>query len=97
VLGLIGIASIMLSWRYGHKFLPAISNRPFRVIIEAACCLASVGGMMLFIRFIPQFLGQIPVGQMLVSSLWTWAATAILGGMAYGLEKAARKTNERYV
>jgi len=97
VLGLVGITSILLSWRYGHRLLPAISSRRFRVVIEAACCLASAGGMMLFIKFIPFFLGQIPVGQMLVLSLWTWAATAILGGMVYGLEKAARKTNEQYV
>lgn len=97
VLGFAGITSIMLSWRYGHRFLPAISNRLFRVVIEAACCLASIGGMVLFIKFIPYFLGQIPVGQMLVSSLWAWAATAILAGMACGLEITARKTNERYV
>jgi len=96
-LGLVGITSIMLSWRYGYRFLPAISSWPARAAIEAACCLASVGGMVLFIKIIPYFLGQIPVGQILVSSLWTWAATAILGGMAYGLEKAARKANEQYV
>ncbi len=97
VLGLAGITSIVLCWRYGHRFLPAISSRVIRVAVEAACCLASVGGMVLFIEFIPQFLGQIPVGQMLVSFLWVWAAMAILGGMARGLEKAAREKNERYV
>jgi hypothetical protein len=95
--GLAAIASIILSWRYGHGFLPAISDRRVRAAIEAVCCLASVGGMMLFIKFVPHFLGQIPAGQMLVSILWIWTAMAILGGTVYGLEKAARKTNEQYV
>jgi len=97
VLGLAAIASIILCWRYGHRFLPAIGSHRVRAGIEAACCLASVAGMMLFIEFIPHFLGQIPEGQMLVSSLWAWTAMTILGGMVYGLEKAAHKTNERYV
>ncbi len=97
VLGFVALASIILCWRYGHGFLPAISNRLIRMAVEAACCLASVGGMMLFIKFIPQFLGQIPVGQMLVSSLWVWTVMAILGGMAIGLEKAVRKSHEQYV
>ena len=97
ILGFVAIALIILSWRYGHKFLPAISSRLFRIAIEAACCLASVGGMMLFIKFIPNFLGQIPVGQMLVLFLWVWMALAILGGTVFGLEKAARKASEQYV
>jgi hypothetical protein len=97
MLGLVAVTSIILSWRYGYGVLPAISSQQIRAAIEAACCLASIGGMMLFIKFIPYFLGHISVGQMLVSSLWTWAAMAILGGMALGFERAARKTNEQYV
>ena len=97
MLGLAAVASIILSWHYSREFLPAISSRLTRVAIESACCLASVGGMILFIKFIPHFLGQIPVGQMLVSILWVWTAMAILGAMAYGLEKTARKTTEQYV
>ena len=97
MLGLVAVASIILCWRFGHRFLPAIGSQQIRAAIETACCLASVGGMMLFIEFIPHFLGQVPVGQMLVSTLWAWTVMAILGGMAHGLEKAARKTNEQYV
>jgi hypothetical protein len=96
-LGLAAAASIVLSWQYGHKFLPAISNQPIRMTVETACCLASLGGMMMFIKFIPRFLGQIPVGQMLVSILWAWTVIAILGAMVWGLEKTARKANEQYV
>jgi hypothetical protein len=97
LLGLAAAASIVLSWRYGHKFLPAISNQLIRVAVETACCLASLGGMMMFIKFIPRFLGQIPVGQMLVSILWAWTVMAVLGAMVCGLEKTARKANEQYV
>ena len=97
MLGLVAFTSIILSWRYAPRFLPAISNRRVRAAIGAACCLASGSGMMLFIKFIPHFLGQIPVGQLLVSFLWAWTAMAILGGMAYGFEKAARKNGEQYV
>ena len=97
VLGLAAVASVLLSWRYGHVFLPATSNPRARTAAGAACCLASIGGMMLFIEFLQHSLGRIPVGQLFVSSVWAWSALAILGGMANGLEKAARKTNERYV
>jgi hypothetical protein len=97
MLGLAAVTSIVLFWRYGHGFLPAISNRLIRVAVQTACCLASIGGMMLFIEFIPHFIGQVPVGQLLLSTLWAWTATAILGGMVCGLETAARKTNEQYV
>ena len=92
VLGLAAVASIILSWRYGHRFLPVINRKRFRMAVQAACCLASVGGMMLFIELIPRFLGQIPVGQMLISFLWGWTVMAVLGGVGYGLEKAARKS-----
>jgi hypothetical protein len=96
-LGLAAIASIILSWRYGHGFLPVISGPQVRVVAGVACCFASFGGMMLFTKFIQYFLERIPVGQLLVSSLWVWAAMAILGGVAYVLEKTARNTNEPYV
>jgi hypothetical protein len=69
-LGLVAVASIIVCWRNGHRFLPAIGSRRVRAAIEAVCCLASVGGMMLFIEFIPHFIGQVPVGQLLVLTLW---------------------------
>ena len=96
LLGLAPVAVIILSWLYGDRFLPIIRHHHARSAIGVLCCLASVGGMMLFIKFIPHFLGQIPVGQMLVSILWAWTAITILGGTVCGLEKAAQKTNERY-
>ncbi len=96
-LGLAAVASIILSWRYGHGFLPVISRPRVRAGVGAVCCFASVGGMMLFTKLIQHFLGRIPAGQLLAASLWVWAAMAIVGGIAHGFEKAARKTNKRYV
>ena len=96
-LGLAAVASIILSWRYGHGFLPVISRPRVRAGVGAVCCFASVGGMMLFTKLIQHFLGRIPAGQLLAASLWVWAAMAIVGGMAHGFQKAARKTNKRYV
>jgi hypothetical protein len=97
MLGLAAIASIIWSWRYGHRFLPAIAHQRVRAAAGAACCLVSVGGMMLFTQFISYFLGRIPVGQLLASSVCPWSAMAIFAGMAFGLDRAARKTNEQHV
>jgi hypothetical protein len=101
LLGLAALSTTFFSWRYGHRFLPAIRNWRIRTTIGAVCCLASICGIMLFIKFIPHFFEhgnpEIPIGQLLASFLWAWTAMAILGGMAYGLEKAAHNTNEPYV
>ncbi len=97
VLGVIAVAAIILSWRYGRRFLPAIQRQRIRTAIGGLCCLASVGGMMLFIKSIlPHFLNQpagasLPVGRMLVSFVWIWTGMAILGGIGYGLTEAARR------
>jgi hypothetical protein len=40
---------------------------------------------------------DLPIGKVLVSVVWVFSAMAILGGMAYGFEKAARKSNNQYV
>ena len=96
LLGLTAVATIVLSCQYGHRFLPVIRNPRIRTVIGAGCCLACVAGMRLFMHFLPRFIvlpagKEIPVGQFLTSFIWTWTAIAILGGVAYGLEKAARK------
>jgi len=103
VLGLIAIAIMILSWRYRHRFLPVIHRQQIRTVIGGLCCLASIGGMMLFIKaIVPHFLNlpagtDLPVGQMLVSFVWAWAGMAILGGVGYGLTEAAPKSNGQYV
>ena len=98
LLGLAAVTAIIFSWLHGGRFLPTIHHQRVRSVIGLSCCLASVGGMMLFIKSImPRYLelaagAELPVGRMLVSFMWAWAAMAILGGVGYGLEKAARKS-----
>jgi hypothetical protein len=100
VLGVIAVAAIILSWRYSPGFLPAIHRQRIRTAIGGLCCLASLGGMMLFIQSIlPHFLNlpagaTLPVGQMLVSFVWIWTVMAILGGIGYGLTEADRRHTE---
>jgi hypothetical protein len=100
--GLTGVVLAILSWLPGHKFIPAIHNRRVRTAIGAMCCLASVGGILLYIILgVPFFVAhhgpENAEGPLFVSFLWVSVVMAILGGMAYGLEKAARKNNQRYV
>ena len=48
----------------------------------------AISVMMLFIRFIPQFLEQIPVGQMLVSFLWVWGGNGNPWRNGFGSRKS---------
>jgi hypothetical protein len=103
LLGLAAVAAVLLSWRYGYRFLPVIRHQWIRVMIGGICCLA--GGMWLrvyLIYFVPNSLAQAvgaeaSLGWFMASFLWAWSAFAILGGIVYGLEKAVRKHNEQYV
>src|ERR1035437_1197283 len=85
------VATIVLSWRYNHKLLPAIRNQLFRRAVGIVC----YGGCLLWIRF---GIFQFPPGGSHPRSLWMpafifgleWTMMAILGGVGHGLEKAAR-------
>jgi hypothetical protein len=86
----ITIATIVLSWKYNHKLLPVIGNLPLRRSIGIAC----YGGCLLWIRFV---VFHFPVGLhggiVLPSLIFgaEWTVMAILGGVGYGLEKAATR------
>ena len=102
VLGSSAMAATFLSWRHGYRFLPVIRNQPVRTAIGGACCLAGIIWIQLCIHFVPHFIvhpagSDLPFGQFMAAFLWAWNLMAILGGMAYGLEKAARRNDERYV
>ncbi len=43
----ITVTTIVLSWKYNHKFLPVISNQPLRRAVGIVC----YGGCLLWIRF----------------------------------------------
>ena len=85
------VATIVLSWRYNHKLLPVIRNQLLRRSVGVAC----YGACLLWIRF---GIFHFPPGGSHPRSLWLpllvfgseWMAMAILGGVGYGLEKAAR-------
>jgi hypothetical protein len=112
---LLGLAAVAVtffaiaSWRFSHKYLPAISNRRLRMVAGAACSLAGVvwlyafGGVLLYV-IVPQVLGGLrttptenfyPAFAIGISFLWAIALAAILGSIAYGLEEAARRANRR--
>jgi hypothetical protein len=92
------VAITALSLKYNHKFLPVIHNQLLRRAIGIMCYV----GCLLWTRFalfyLPGFVlsylhknatGSIPLVLFLLGA--NWAMIAILGGIAYGLEKAARE------
>ncbi len=102
LLGLSALAATLLSWRYGYRFLPVIRNQPVRAAIGGACCLVGIIWIQLCIYFVPHFMvhpagSDLPFGQFMAAFLWAWNLMAILGGIAYGLEKAARRNDKHYV
>jgi hypothetical protein len=86
----ITVAATVLSWKYNHKLLPVIRNQPLRRIVGIVCYV----GCLLWIRFV---LFHLPSGvtgsRFLLLFLFgsQWRVMAILGGIGYGLEKAAAK------
>jgi hypothetical protein len=90
--GLLAVAAIILAWYQGGRWLPALRLSWLRPLTGVLCCLASLGGMELFITAIaPHYLAQaagasLPVGPMLIAFVWTWAAAAMLGILAYKLQ-----------
>ena len=88
------IATIVLSWRYNHKLLPAIHNQLPRRAVGLVCYV----GCLLWIRFV---LFHLPAGVLHSQSIFLvlfifgleCTVIAILGGVSHGLEKAASKTS----
>jgi len=97
MLGLAAVATAILSWRYNHKFLPVILNQRTRTGIGLACCLLASAWMALLIQFILPNLVVVPagsemsVGRVLNVLLWAMTFAAVLGSIAYGLEKVTHK------
>jgi hypothetical protein len=86
------IATIVLSWKYNHKFLPVIRNQRLRRAVGIMC----YGGCLLWIRFgifhVPPA-GLHPRNFLLPLFVFglEWTVMAILGGVGHGLEKAAHR------
>ena len=93
----------LASWRFSHKFLPVIRNRRVRLVTSIACGAVGLAGLYVFGALLPTVIvphvfadssighaGELrPVFAMGISILWAMAFTAVLGGIAYGLEEAA--------
>ncbi|MFZ1074538.1 MAG: permease prefix domain 1-containing protein [Verrucomicrobiia bacterium] len=86
------IATIVLSWEYNQKLLPAIHNQLLRRAVGIVC----YAGCLLWIRFV---LFHLPAGVLHTRNIFLvlfifgleCTAIAILGGIGHGLEKAARE------
>ncbi len=97
ILGLIAVATSYLFWKYSHKFLPAIKHEFTRATIGFASCIASVIWIQLFsMEILPGLIVhpagmEVPLGRLVTAILWACTAMAILSGIGYGLEKAARE------
>jgi hypothetical protein len=102
IMGFIAVALAILSWRYGGRVLPAIPHQRARTVVGFLICLASIGGIMLFIKSVPQLLivpagADFPVGRVLMAFVAVWTVAAMLAAVAYRLEDAAHKNNDQYV
>jgi len=100
--------------RFNYKLLPVIRNKRIRTWIGLACGLVAVGWLAVFSDLLPNVIVpralrhldvNAPVESMQavfvvgLSLLWAMTLAAILGGIAYGLEEAARRRTkmEAYV
>jgi hypothetical protein len=96
-LGLAAFAVTALGWKYNHKFLPVVRNHWHRAAIGFAGCIGCLIWIQFFILdFVPQMLihpgSVLHQGLMMAGFLWGWTVMAILGGVGFGLERAARKS-----
>jgi hypothetical protein len=102
IYGLAAVALTVLSivsWRFSHKYLPVIRNRPVRMAVGVACGLTGVIWLFAFIgKLLPDFVLDGVASGELESMLrvvllipWAMALTAVLGSIAYGLEEAVRR------
>jgi hypothetical protein len=96
----ITVAASVLSWRYNHKFLPVIRNQPLRRAVGIVCYVGSLLWMRFGIFHFSPGGSHLPSLFLLLFILFIfgleWTVMAVLGGVGYGLEKAARKNNKQY-
>jgi|GEM_PF-1573193 hypothetical protein len=97
IFGLLALAAIILSWRHGGRFLPAIRRPQVRAAVGLAACVAGVGGTLVFIgRVLPGLFvfsdgAGFSLNRLLVAFVIAWTVMAILGVFACQLEEAGQK------
>lgn len=93
------------SWLFSYRYLPVIHNRRLRLRVTIACGLGGMAwlylfSILLFSVIVPHLFSETsavqrgdsrPIFAMGVAVLWAMALAAVLGGIAFGLEKAARR------
>jgi cation transport ATPase len=95
------------SWQFSHRFLPVIRNRRIRMATTISLGVFGLTWLYIFAEILPTVIvphifsglniGRDefrPVFAMGIAVLWAMALTAVLGGIAYGLEEAARRRTE---
>ena len=86
------IALAILGWRQINKVFPVIPNQRTRLVIGLSLAALGMAGMIVFMNFVlPHF--DFTEGQLGVVVLWGMTVMAAFGGVASGLEEAARKQN----
>ena len=86
------IALAILGWRWINKVFPVIPNQRTRLVIGLSLAALGMAGMIVFMNFaLPHF--DFTEGQLGVVVLWGMTVMAAFGGVASGLEEAARKQN----
>jgi hypothetical protein len=110
LMGLGAIATTVfaiISWRFSHRYLPVIRHRWLRMATSLACGLAGVlwlyafGGLLLHVIVPRALVTQNPAGNAFpvfnigLTFLWAIAFAAVLGGLAYGIEEAARRQERK--
>ena len=84
------ITLAIIGWRRINRIFPVILNRQIRLAIGVALAALSMAGMIVFMNCIlPHF--EFTEGQLGVVVLWGLTLMAAFGGIASGLEEAARK------
>lgn len=104
----VGVAVFaIMSWRFSYRYLPVIRHPWLRMAVGLACGLAGVvwlyafGGLLYYV-IVPRAFNSgtspqnaFPAFNIFLAFVWAIAFAAVLGGLAYGLEEAARRQERK--
>jgi hypothetical protein len=75
-----------------HRFLPRIADKRARTRVQFAVGLPGIVWLCIFGWIVLPRL-ELSMGRLLVAALWAFTPLAILGGIVFGFDEAARKRN----
>lgn len=82
----------IVGWQHAHKLLPVVRNSQIRSAIGIAFSLLGALWMLSYIIFVIPHQLQSWINHFFAMFLWALAMMSLLGGVGYGLEKAAHKS-----